>query len=41
MRPRASRRQGTTEAFIKSMVRQVGRTLGRELIRGILGSLKK
>ena len=41
MRPRTSRRQGATEAFIKSMVRQVGHTLGRELIRGILGSLKK
>ncbi|MEO0963373.1 MAG: helicase HerA-like domain-containing protein, partial [Pseudomonadota bacterium] len=40
-RPKASRRQGATEAFIKSMVRQVGRTLGRELIRGILGSIKR
>jgi len=40
-RPKPSRRQGATEAFIKSMVRQVGRTLGRELIRGILGSLKR
>ncbi|MGD1934033.1 MAG: helicase HerA-like domain-containing protein, partial [Candidatus Phaeomarinobacter sp.] len=40
-RPRASRRQGATEAFVKSMMRQVGRTLGRELIRGILGSLKR
>ncbi len=40
-RPKASQRQGATEAFIKSMVRQVGRTLGRELIRGILGSIKR
>lgn len=41
LRPRASRRQNATEAFIKSMVRQVGRTIGRELIRGILGSIKR
>ncbi len=40
-RPRTSNRQSTTEAFVKSVVRQVGTVLGRELIRGILGSFKR
>jgi hypothetical protein len=29
------------EAAIKSVVRTMGSTLGREIMRGILGSLKK
>jgi len=36
-----SQRQTVTEAAIKSVVRTMGSTLGRELVRGILGSLKK
>ena len=39
--PRTSNRQSVTEAAIKSVVRSVGSTIGRELVRGILGSLKK
>ncbi|WP_265515691.1 helicase HerA-like C-terminal domain-containing protein [Nitratireductor luteus] len=35
------RRQSVTEAAVKSVVRSIGTTLGRELIRGILGSLKR
>ncbi len=38
-KPRASTRQSTAEAFTKSTMRSVGTTLGRELTRGILGSL--
>jgi DNA helicase HerA-like ATPase len=34
-------RQTVAEAAIKSVVRTVGSTLGRELVRGILGSLRK
>ncbi|WP_173931100.1 helicase HerA-like C-terminal domain-containing protein [Chelativorans sp. Marseille-P2723] len=34
-------RQSVTEAAIKSVVRAVGTTLGREIIRGILGSLRR
>jgi len=37
----SSRRQTVTEAAIKSVVRSVGTTLGRELIRGVLGSLTR
>ncbi|PWJ85363.1 hypothetical protein C7441_103219 [Pseudaminobacter salicylatoxidans] len=40
-RPRASNRQSVAEAAIKSVVRSVGSTLGRELVRGILGVLRK
>lgn len=43
-RPRASRsykRQSVTEAAVKSVVRSIGTTLGRELIRGVLGSLRR
>jgi uncharacterized protein len=36
-----SNRQTVTEAAVKSVVRSVGTTLGRELIRGIIGSLTK
>jgi len=41
--PRApsSNRQTVTEAAIKSVVRSVGSALGRELVRGILGSLRR
>lgn len=34
-------RQTVTEAAIKSVVRTVSSTLGREIVRGILGSLRK
>ena len=40
-RRRRSNRQTVTEAAIKSIVRSVGSSLGRALVRGILGSLKK
>lgn len=40
-RPRASNRQTVTEAALKSVVRSVGSSVGRALVRGILGSLKK
>jgi len=36
---RGSRRQSAGEAFLKSTVRTIGTTLGRELSRGLLGSL--
>ena len=36
-----SRRQGAGEAFFKSAVRAVGSSLGRQLVRGLLGSLKR
>jgi DNA helicase HerA-like ATPase len=39
--PRASNRQTVAEAAIKSVVRSVGSSAGRALVRGILGSLKK
>ncbi len=35
------RRQSAGEAFIKSTLRSIGSSLGRQLIRGILGSLLK
>jgi len=38
---RSSRRQTTTEALAKSVARTVGSQLGRALVRGILGSIKK
>jgi len=40
-RRRSSRRQSTTEALVKSVVRSAGTALGRALIRGVLGSLKR
>jgi DNA helicase HerA-like ATPase len=40
-RPRASNRQGMGEAFAKSMLRTIGSQVGRELLRGVLGSLKR
>ncbi len=36
-----SRRQGYGETLTKSALRQIGRTLGRALVRGIMGSLSK
>jgi hypothetical protein len=38
---RSSSRQGMGEAFAKSMLRTVGSQLGRELLRGVLGSLRR
>lgn len=38
---RTSQRQTVAETAIKSIVRTVSTTLGREIVRGILGSLKK
>jgi DNA helicase HerA-like ATPase len=38
---RASNRQSMGEAFTKSLLRQAGSTIARELMRGVLGSLKK
>lgn len=40
-RPRASNRQSVTEAAVKSLARTVASQVGRALVRGILGSLKK
>ena len=40
-RARASSRQSMGEAFAKSLLRQAGSTIARELMRGIMGSLKK
>lgn len=39
--PRKSNRQGVGEAFVKSVARAVGSQLGRQLLRGVLGSLLK
>ncbi|MGB7287871.1 MAG: helicase HerA-like C-terminal domain-containing protein [Salaquimonas sp.] len=36
-----SRRQSTTEAAVKSITRSIASSLGRALVRGILGSLKR
>ncbi|MEQ9640847.1 MAG: DUF853 family protein, partial [Alphaproteobacteria bacterium] len=38
---RRSNRQGVGETFMKSVARAVGSTLGRQLLRGVLGSLLK
>jgi DNA helicase HerA-like ATPase len=38
---RASNRQGMGEAFAKSAVRSIGSAVGREIIRGVLGSIFK
>ncbi|MDP3592729.1 helicase HerA-like domain-containing protein [Phenylobacterium sp.] len=40
-KPRASNRQSMGEAFTKSLLRQAGSTIARELMRGIMGGLKK
>ncbi len=36
-----SRRQSTSEAFFKSMVRTIGTQIGRSIVRGIMGSLSR
>lgn len=36
-----SSRQTSTEAFIKSLVRQAGSQIGREIMRGLLGAIKR
>jgi hypothetical protein len=33
------RRQGLAEAMAKSVVRQIGSSVGRQLVGGVLGSL--
>jgi hypothetical protein len=38
---RGSRRQGIGEAFAKSMVTTIGRQVGRELLRGLLGTMRR
>jgi len=40
-RPRTSTRQTPMEALTKSVLRTAGSTITRELLRGVLGSLKK
>ncbi|MGB7432848.1 MAG: helicase HerA-like C-terminal domain-containing protein [Ahrensia sp.] len=40
-RKSSSRRQSTTEAAVKSLARSVSTQLGRALVRGILGSIKR
>ncbi|AYG94638.1 DUF853 family protein [Brevundimonas naejangsanensis] len=40
-RPRASNRQTPMEALTKSVLRTAGSTITRELLRGVLGSLKR
>ncbi len=35
----SSRREGVGEAFVKSAARAIGSTVGRQIIRGVLGSL--
>jgi hypothetical protein len=37
--PRASQRQTTGEAFVKSAARSIGSQLGNQIIRGVLGSI--
>jgi hypothetical protein len=37
--PRGGRKPGLMEAAATSAVRQIGSSVGRELIRGVLGSL--
>ena len=40
-RARSTSREGVGEAFAKSMLRSIGSQVGRELLRGVLGSLKR
>lgn len=40
-RPRRSSRQTVGEAAVKSITRSIATSLGRALVRGILGSLKR
>jgi hypothetical protein len=39
--PRRSNRQTPSEAFVKSTLRSIGRSLGSSLVRGILGALRR
>jgi len=39
--PRRSNRQGMGEAFAKSMLRTIGSQLGREILRGVLGGMRR
>ena len=39
--PRAGNRQTVGEAFVKSAARSIGSQLGRQLLRGVLGSLRR
>ncbi|MGE4313786.1 MAG: helicase HerA-like domain-containing protein [Pseudobdellovibrionaceae bacterium] len=39
--PRRSNRQTTGEAFVKSMIRTIGSQVGREIIRGVLGAMRR
>jgi hypothetical protein len=38
---RSSNRQGVAETFAKSVMSSVGRQLGRELLRGLFGTLTR
>lgn len=40
-KPRKSNRQSVGEAFAKSMIRTIGTQIGREIMRGLLGSFKR
>ena len=40
-KPRRSNRQTPMEAFVKSTLRSLGSQLGRQLVRGLLGALKR
>ena len=40
-RPKGRKRQSVAETGFKSMMRSIGRVLGRELVRGLLGSFMK
>ena len=40
-KPRVSNRESAGEAFLKSVARAAGSSLGRKLFRGVLGSLLK
>lgn len=39
--PHRPNRQSTGEAFVKSMVRTIGNQIGREIMRGVLGAMKR
>ena len=37
--PRGGQHDGVAQLLVKSAVRNVGSTIGREIVRGVLGSL--
>ncbi len=39
--PRGSRRQSAGEAMVKSIFRSAGSSIGRQIVRGVLGSIEK